>query len=64
MLDKNYYKDVKLFFDSVTSNRFTHEQIKELVRLYRVKFNPTQEYTQCGSCIRRMLKNLRKDLLS
>lgn len=64
MTSKQYHQDVKLFFDSVTSNKFTHEQINEMVRLYRFRFNPNQEYTQCGSCIRRMLKNLRKDLLS
>jgi hypothetical protein len=64
MSDRQYYEDVKLFFEGVTSNKFTHEQIKEMIRLYRFRFNPNQEYTQCGSCIRRILKSLRKDLLS
>ena len=64
MKDRQYYEDVKLFFEGVTSNKFTHQQIQELVRLYRFRFNPNQEYTQCGSCIRRMLKSLRKDLIS
>jgi len=63
MSDRQYYEDVKLFFEGVTSNKFTHQQIQELVRLYRFRFNPNQEYTQCGSCIRRMLKSLRKDLI-
>lgn len=62
MTDKEYYKDVKLFFEGVTSNKFNHEQIKEMIRLYQFRFNPSQEYTQCGSCIRRILKSLRKDL--
>lgn len=45
-----------------TSNtRFTHDELKELITLYRYKHNSSQDWTHCGSCIRRMIKAINRD---
>jgi DNA-binding winged helix-turn-helix (wHTH) protein len=59
--EREYHSRLRIFIDGITTNVFTHQDIIEMVTLYRFRFDPSQQLTKCGSCIRRMLKNLRQE---
>lgn len=60
--DSEYNERLREWKSKQTSNsKVSHDQLKELITLYRYKHLPHQEWTQCGSCVRRMLKAINKD---